>query len=147
MMKKAVLCSLVFVMIVLLTGCSKTQKLHCTKTETSSENLELKESLNITFKGNEVTYMSIYSEIEISGSYTNYIDEFSKTWREQYANLEGKKGIEYHTTSTDHVLSVIINANLKKMDKDAKKELSIGSVRQSLKDAKIELETSGYTCE
>lgn len=146
-MKKAVLCSLGLIMVILLTGCNKTQKLHCTKTETSSENLELKESLNITFKGNEVTKMSIYSEIEISGIYVNYVDDLWTILKEQYVNLEGKKGIAFSTSSTDNILSVTIDADLKKMDKEAKKELSIGSVRQSLKDAKKELEMSGYTCE
>lgn len=147
MMKRAVLYSLVLVMMVLFTGCNKIEKLHCTKTETSSENLGLKESLNITFKGNEVTKMSIYSEIEISGSYTHFIDEFFTTWKEQYANLDGKKGITFSTSSTDNILSVTIDADLKKMDKEAKKELSIGNVRQSKKEAKKELELEGYTCE
>lgn len=147
-MKKAVLCSLVLVMMILFAGCnSKTQKLHCTKTETSSENLELKEALNITFKGNEVTKMSIYSEIEISGTYINYVDDLWTILKEQYANLEGKKGINFSTNSTDNILSVTIDADLKQMDKEAKKELSIGSVRQSVNDAKKELEMSGYTCE
>ena len=147
-MKKAVLCSLVLVMMILFAGCNnKTQKLHCTKTETSSENLELKEALNITFKGNEVTKMSIYSEIEISGTYVNYVDDLWTILKEQYANLEGKKGINFSTNSTDNILSVTIDADLKQMDKEAKKELSIGSVRQSVNDAKKELEMSGYTCE
>ena len=147
-MKKAVLCSLVLVMMILFAGCNnKTQKLHCTKTETSSENLELKEALNITFKGNEVTKMSIYSVIEISGTYVNYVDDLWTILKEQYANLEGKKGINFSTNSTDNILSVTIDADLKQMDKEAKKELSIGSVRQSVNDAKKELEMSGYTCE
>lgn len=147
-MKKVVLCSLVLAMLILFTGCNnKTQKLHCTKTDTSSENLELKEAFNITFHGNEVTKMSIYSEIEISGTYVNYVDDLWAILKEQYANLEGKKGINFSTNSTDNILSVTIDADLKKMDKDAKKELSIGSVRQSVKDAKKELEMSGYICE
>ncbi len=145
-MKKVVLCSLVLVMIMLAAGCNKTEKLHCTKTETSSENLELKEALNITFQGNEVTKLSIYSEIEISGTYVNYTEDLWAVLKQQYTNLEGKKGIAFSTSSTDNILSVTIDADLKKMNKDAKKELSIGNVRQSLKDAKKEMESKGYTC-
>ncbi len=145
-MKKVVLCSLVLMMMILSSGCNKIEKLHCTKTETSSENLELKEALNITFQGHEVIKMSIYSEIEISGSYVHYVDDLWSILKQQYVNLEGKKGISFSTSSTDNILSVTIDADLKKMDKEAKKELSIGNVRQSLKDAKKEMESKGYTC-
>lgn len=147
MMKKIVLCSFVLIIIGFSIGCNKVEKLHCNKAEATSENLELRESLNITFKGNEVTQMTIYSEIKISGSYVNYIDDLAVSLKQQYVNLEGKKGIEFKTSTTDNVLSVTIDADLKKMDADAKKELSIGNVRQSLKDAKKELEAEGYTCE
>lgn len=146
MMKKIVLCSFLLIIIGFQTGCNKVEKLHCNKAEATSENLELKESLNITFKGNEVTQMTIYSEIKVSGSYVNYIDDLATSLKQQYVNLEGKKGIEFKTSNIDNVLSVTIDADLKKMDADAKKELSIGSVRQSIKDAKKELEEAGYTC-
>lgn len=147
-MKKATLCSLILVAIVLSTGCNKKiGKLYCTKTETSSDNLELKEALNITFKGNEVTNMSIYSEIEISGAYVYYVEDLWVLLKEQYVNLEGKKGITFSTNNTDNILSVTIDADLKQMDKDAKKELSIGNTKRPLKDVKKELELSGYTCE
>lgn len=145
-MKKWILSSVVLLLVGMLTGCQKTEKLNCTKTETSSENLALKESLNLTFKGNEVTKMEIYSEIEISGSYINYIEDLATSLKQQYKDLEGKKGIDFTTNQIDNILSVTITADLKKMDKDAKAELSIGSVKQSLEDAKAELEAEGYTC-
>lgn len=145
-MKKWLVCGGVLLCVSMLTGCQKTEKLNCTKTETSSENLQLRESLNLTFKGNEVTEMEIYSEIEISGSYVNYIEDLATSLKQQYIDLEGKKGIEFTTNQIDNVLSVSIHADLKKMDKEAKEELSIGSVKQSLEDAKKELEAEGYTC-
>lgn len=145
-MKKWIFGSVLLLLVGMLTGCQKTEKLNCTKTETSSENLALRESLNLTFKGNEVTKMEIYSEIEVSGSYLNYIEDLATSLKQQYKDLEGKKGIDFSTNQVDNVLSVTITANLKKMNKDAKEELSIGSVKQSLKEVKAELEAEGYTC-
>ena len=147
-MKKIALYSVIIVSIILSIGCNqKTQKLHCTIIESSYENLELQEAMNITFKGNKVIKMSIYSEIEISGSYMNIVDDLAASLKEHYADLEGKKGIEFKTTNTDNILSITINADLKKMNSEAKNALGIGSVYQSLKDTKKELENEGYTCD
>ncbi len=146
-MKRIVFLSFILVIINFLTGCNKTEKLHCTKTENSSQNLGLEESLNITFQGNQVVHMSIYSEIEVSGNFVNYMEDFSDVLKEQYKNLEGKKGVEFTTNQLENKLLVNIEANLNQMDKEAKKELSIGSVRQSRKDTKKELEAEGYVCE
>lgn len=145
-MKKIVLCGIILMVVSFVTGCNQTEKLHCNKAEATSENLELKESLNITFKGNEVIHMSIYSEIKVTGSFVNYIEDLAASLRSQYAGLEGKKGIDFQTGNTDHTLSVTIEADLKEMDADGKKELSIKNVRQSLNDTKKELEEKGYTC-
>lgn len=145
-MKRIGIYIFIIVMSIILSGCSKKNILSCNKVEVSSENLELNESLNITFKGREVIKMSIYSEIKISGSYINYIEDLSQSLKEQYKNLEGKKGVTFQTNQTENRLSVTINAELKKMDKEAKKELSIGNTRQSLSDTKKELELEGYAC-
>lgn len=145
-MKKIVLCSIIFITMSFLTGCHKTEKLHCNKAEATSENLELKESLNITFRGNEAIHMSIYSEIKVTGSFVNYIEDLATSLKTQYAGLEGKKGIDFQTGNMDNTLSITIEANLKEMDTAGKKELSIQNVKQSMKDAKKELEAKGYTC-
>ncbi len=129
------------------TGCNKSQKLNCTKTDSSVENLQWKEALNVTFQGKKVTNLSIYAEIEILGTYMNFVSDFETSIKESYANLEGKKGIEFSTNQTDNILSVTITADIKKMDDEAKQALSIGSIYQSLEDAKKELEQEGYTCQ
>ncbi len=147
-MKKIMLCGVTIISIIILTACNqKTEKLSCTKIDSSYENLQLQEALNITFKRNEVTKMSIYSEIEISGAYQNIVDELAASLKQHCANLEGKKGIEFTTTNTDNILSVTIHADLKKMNTAAKEALNIGSVHQSLKDVKEQLEKIDYTCE
>lgn len=145
-MKSIFLYMICLFVIMLGTGCQKTEKLHCNKTETSSENLQMKESLNITFYGNQVTFMSIYSEIQVTGDFVKYIDDFSNSLKSQYGNLEGKKGVTYKTDQNDSILSVSIDADLKEMDDEAKAELSILSVKQSLNDVKVELEAEGYSC-
>ena len=147
-MKQIALYSVIIISMIMLTGCSnQMEKLNCTKTIPSYENIQLQEAFHITFRGNKVSKIFIYTEYEISDNYVNVVDDLTAVLEQQYAHLEEKKGIELKTSSTDTMLSVTINADIKKMDSTAKDALGIDSIYQSIKDVKKELEREGYTCE
>lgn len=140
-MKKLVLIMTLF----LLTGCQN-EKLECSKTSKGTDNLNMVETMNLTFKFNEVTNMSIKSKINIYGKYVNYVDDLEIMLKEQYKDLQNKKGISFKTEKEKTAISIKINANIKKMDEEAKKELSIINTKKSKEKTKEELENQGYKC-
>lgn len=144
-MKKIFLQTFLLMGCVLLTGCS-TKTLKCNITTESSSTFRLVENLDLTFSGNKVTKMEISDEIHISGNYVNYIEELEESLHQKYEELENKKGVNIVTKNTEDVISVNINADLKKMDKETKEAFNIFNTKQSLSETKKELEEKGYTC-
>ncbi len=137
-MKKKILgVTLVFALILLVTGCGNTSEKSMTCTRTMNQN-NMKTSLNykVSYKGDTVTQVKSVETVETESS--SILDSYKKQIEQIYSPY---KGIEYYTYKVevkDNKLTSTVDINYEKID--TKKLIEIDSANGSLiKDGKIKL--------
>lgn len=129
----------------LLSGCSL-KNLNCEKVDTSSEDLKLKQSLDVKFKGKEVVNINMHSVINVSGVYKKYTKILEESITEEFKNLKDDKAVNITSKTDDNKVDVYIYIDLKNMSDESKKKISLINTKQSIANAKKELEKQGYKC-
>lgn len=132
--------------IVFLTGCGgNTKTLTCTKRETAT-GMSIDQTVNVKFKGNDVTQMNILEIIAVEEAYTTYMEELKTAFESQYTDYQNKKGITMNTELKEHNIEISIVADFKEMDDDAKASLDIVHTKSNYDDIKKALENQSYSC-
>lgn len=145
-MKKLVVLLTSVLCVSLAVGCGgKSKVLECTKTEKQT-GAKLSQKIKATFKGNEVTDMTIDMDAILDDSYKSYKSTFKSVFDSQFKKYKNLKGVDVKISETDDGVNIKLTADLTKMDKDAKDELDIVDTKANYAKSKKELEADGYNC-
>ena len=144
-MKKGVLFTALVASCVLLSGCG-TKTLSCSKTEKDS-GFSAEETIKAKFVGNEVTNVSLNMTMTLDDEFKDNKDLFISMLEEQFTNYKNKDGLKFEIKSkSDTEIDLTMDADLKKMSDDNKKELDLIDTKGSYDATKKELEDQGFTC-
>lgn len=131
-MKKGILVISSLVALVGLTGCGK--KLTCTM-ENSQLGLEMKQKVEVKFKGDTVDTMKIAMDIVVPDKYKDQKQELIDSFKEEDENMkvtETKDGIRIEADSSS--------------DSSLFDEFDVEGKEASYDDVKKAFEAQGYTC-
>lgn len=138
-------CALVLV-LVLVSGCgSKGKVLTCTMTEKES-GMKMTNTAKFTFEKDKATKLNLNMKVVLDDSMKSYAKLMATSLESQFSGLKEKKGIKFTSNTKGNTVTLVIDADLTKMDKDAKKELDIDGTEGSMKDAKKAMEKAGFKC-
>ena len=132
-------------MILLSTGCKKERVLECTKNEEQS-GIQMNETVKITFKGNNVENVNSSVDAVLGDTYKNYKNLFITTIESQFKNYKDLKGVDIKVSDTDDTVTATLNADLNKMDDDAKNKFNIVDTKANYEKTKESLEKQNYSC-
>ncbi len=131
---------------VLLTGCGGEKKLTCTKTETSS-GITMGEKIEMNFKSDKVTTMSLTMTIEIPESLKTQAQTLVNSAESYVKSTYGSSDaitIKSEKKS-DLKYDIIVSIDYKNMSDSDKTKFGF-SGDESYEVNKQDLEKSGYTC-
>lgn len=144
-MKKTLVLVATVVMIGLSTGCKKEKVLDCSMSQEQS-GIEMKQNLKATFKGNEVTDVTVVMDAVLGEKYASYKSIFVSSLESSFKKYEDLKGVEIKTTDDDDVVTITLKADITKMDDEAKDTLDMVDTTGNYDATKKALEKEGYTC-
>lgn len=144
-MKKTLVLLATVVMIGLSTGCKKEKVLDCSMTQEQS-GIEMKQNLKGTFKGNEVTDVTVTVDAVLGEELASYKSLFISSLESSFAKYKDLKGVDIKTTDKDDVVTVTLKADLTKMDDESKEALDVVDTKGNYEATKKALEKDGYTC-
>lgn len=144
-MKKTLVLLATVVMIGLSTGCKKEKVLDCSMTQEQS-GIEMKQNLKATFKGNEVTDVTVVMDAVLGEKFVSYKSMFVSSLESSFSKYEDLKGVEIKTTDNDDTVTVTLKADITKMDKESKEALDVVDTKGDYEATKKALEKEGYTC-
>ena len=144
-MKRNSFLFLAAIMILFSTGCKKERVLECTKTEEQS-GIQMNETVKITFKGNNVENVNSSVDAVLGDTYKNYKNLFITTIESQFKNYKDLKGVDIKVSDTDDTVTATLNADLNKMDDDAKNKFNIVDTKANYEKTKESLEKQNYSC-
>lgn len=128
------------------TGCTKTEKISCTKDTAVQDGMKMTQTMKATFKDNIVTYLEIGTTLEVEEQLQEYFDAANTSLVEEYAIYQDKTGIEVVNDKKELKSYVGVKINLNKVSEEDKKELNLNYGKQSKESTKAEFEAEGYTC-
>ena len=135
--------------LVLVTGCgskSNEKVLTCTMTDDSNSMMEMNQTVKATFSKDKATKVNLVMKVKLSDEYKSYAKTFSTMLESQFTKLKDQKGVSYKTDSKDNVITFTLDADLTKMDDEAKDALDIGDTTGTYKETKKAFENEGYKC-
>lgn len=148
---KKITCSIIlFMCIIVLTGCGSSNKsLSCSKDFSSSmpSGISMIQDSEIEFKNNKVDSMKMIMKFEVSSTYASQFDTLMNTMKSTYENQYGKySGINVTTNKTsDSTFEIVISFDYKSLDDTTKTAIgAVGSESYSVN--KKQLESQGYSC-
>ncbi len=144
-MKRNSFLFLTAIMILFSTGCKKERVLECTKNEEQS-GIQMNETVKITFKGNNVENVNSSVDAVLGDTYKNYKNLFITTIESQFKNYKDLKGVDIKVSDTDDTVTATLNADLNKMDDDAKNKFNIVDTKANYEKTKESLEKQNYSC-
>ncbi len=144
-MKRNSFLFLAAIMILFSTGCKKERVLECTKNEEQS-GIQMNETVKITFKGNNVENVNSSVDAVLGDTYKNYKNLFITTIESQFKNYKDLKGVDIKVSDTDDTVTATLNADLNKMDDDAKNKFNIVDTKANYEKTKESLEKQNYSC-
>ncbi len=142
MSKKILLGFVATAMLFSLTGCGKS--LECTMSE-EGDGMTMTQTMNVGFNGDKAANLKADISVKLDEQYTDYIDEFEDTLKEQFKDFE-QSGMTLDVKSGKDNVSVIIEADFENMTDEQKNEIGFNSESNNYDDIKSSLEDSGYTC-
>ena len=150
-MKKILKASILsFALLFLLTGCESTAEkktLSCTMSEDTNDMFSMTQTVETVISDNKATNINQNIKMNVNADYVAYIEAMAQGVRDQYADVQGKDGVEFDVKVEGNVISTTLNAELDKLDDETKTRLSMnGSDSLSYEAAKKSMEKSGYTC-
>lgn len=144
-MKKSMLLGSALVSCFLLSGCG-TKTLSCSTTE-SDDGFSASQTIEAKFVGNEVTNVSLDMIMTLDDDFKDNKDLLISSLEESFQNYQNKEGLTLNITDkSDNEVEVVLDADLKKMSDEDKKELDLIDTTGSYDATKKELEDEGYTC-
>lgn len=144
-MKKG-LVVMVGIFLFVLTGCSKTEKISCSRDEAVQEGMKMQQTVKSTLKDHVVTFLEFGTTLEVEEQYRDYFDSTNASLLEEYAVYQEKNGIEIVNKKEELKTYVGVKINLAKVSEEDKKELSLNYRKQTKEEIKAEFESQGYTC-
>ena len=129
----------------ILTGCGS-KVLECSRNNDYSEEMKMNQTIKTTFKKDKITKLSMDMDVKLNETFIEYRDELKASIEEEFSNLKDTKGIEYATKDTEDGFKFNLDADINKLDDNAKDQLDLVNTEQSYEDAKAEFESEGYTC-
>lgn len=130
----------------LLTGCGNTKTLECSMKDDSNDGMVLNQKVKVSFDGDNVTKVDMDMKMTVDEEYSDYMDMMEDSLKEQFEDIESKKGITLKTSTKGNDINISFVADLTKMDKDTKEELDIVDTEASYDEAKKTFEDEGYSC-
>lgn len=146
MKKKLMLCIPVVALGLLTSGCGNTKVLECTMTDDSTDGMEMLETIKATYKKDALTNVTMNMKITVDEELEEYMDELSDSLTSEFSSLEDKEGVKVTAETDENVLDFNIEADLTKMDDEAKEELDMDDETETYEEAKKYFEEEGYTC-
>lgn len=144
-MKKFLYCCCFVLCLFLFTGCgSKTLK--CSKESNNNNEMKMFQSINVSFKNDSVSKLSMNINVQLSENYIDLRDSLIQSIENEFDDFNGEKGISYSTKKKDDGFDFKLDANFNKLSNDVKNDLSIINYESSYDAAKQEFENSGYSC-
>lgn len=144
-MKKCLAVCLAVVMVGFATGCgSDTKTLTCTMNQNVAM-MDMKQTVNVTFKKDSVTKMEIVQDVKVSDSYASYMDEIKESLEDEMESYK-EMGLNVTTKTNGNNIKVSMTADLTKMSDKDKENLDLLDAKGSRSDAKKAFEDAGYTC-
>ncbi len=143
-MKKYLAVGLAVVMMGFATGCGSTKTLKCTMDQNVAM-MDMKQTVNITFKKDTVTKMEVIQDVKVDDSYSSYMSEIEKSLEQEMDEYK-EKGINVTTKTNGNNIKVSMVADLTKMSDEDKESLDLVDAKGKMSDAKKALEEQGYKC-
>lgn len=153
-MKKKLLISSIFVLM-LLTGCGATEEtLNCTKTEYDEDGYKITDTMVVKYKNNTVTYITETNTAEMDPELIDMTLSFGNLFAEKLSEIDGLN-IKY-TKTDEKTLQYTIDVDYSKIELDKIKQTlgdSYEEKQASMYTKNVSLDTfkndilSGYTCE
>ena len=144
-MKKSILFGTLVASSILLSGCG-TKTLSCSKIETA-DGYSANETVEAKFVGNEVTNFKLSMTMTLDDEFKDNMDLFKSMLEEQFSSYKNKDGLKFEINSKNDIeIDLVLDADLKKMSDDDKKELDFIDTKGSYEATKKEFEDDGYTC-
>ena len=144
-MKKGLYIGAALLSTCILSGCGS-KVLECNRSNDYSEEMKMNQTVKATFKGKEVTNLTMNMNITLSENYLEYRDNLKSSIEDEFSNLKNSDGVSFNTKDTSNGFTFNLDANITKMDEKSKGELNLLNTKQSYEDAKKEFEDEGYTC-
>lgn len=138
-MKKISFLLMSLVAVFTLTGCG-TKTVSCTKTEDGQ-----KQIMAVTFKGNEVTKLSTEMSMEVE---KDQIDDAFSFLQLSANAMQGKPGVKVSTSKDDNSISMKMDLELSKLDKETKEtiDFDLEDTPKGPEEFIKEMTEDGYTC-
>ncbi len=143
-MKKYLAVGLAVVMMGFATGCGSTKTLKCTMDQNVAM-MDMKQTINITFKKDTVTKMEVIQDVKVDDSYSSYMSEIEKSLEQEMDEYK-EKGLNVTTKTNGNNIKVSMVADLTKMSDEDKESLDLVDAKGKMSDAKKALEEQGYKC-
>ena len=138
-MKKFV--AILFVSILFLTGCGKSEKVVCTTSQTMY-GIEMSSELNVYLKDSNFDKMDMTIDIVIPDSLMSRKADLVEALESQYADFETQYGVKPVTKETDKGAKISMN-----MNKDQAVKFSGSNDTKATKKQVIEtFEAQGFSC-
>lgn len=144
-MKKGITLLAVFFSVLVLSGCSKTETLSCSK-EQKVTGANTTSTMNMTFVNDKVNKINIDIKMEIETAYVSYLDTIKSSVKSSWSKYDNIKGVTLNISSKDNVITASANFNLDKMSTKDKKSLDLVNATSTKAEAKKELKAEGFTC-
>ena len=144
-MKNILKICLISFSLLLLVGCGNKKTLKCSLSD-DSEVIKSTNTINTTFKDDEIVKIVLGSETTFSSDYKSLIDDMIETFDNEYKELSSEKGITYNTTKKDDTVKMTLSIDLDKVNDEIKEEYRYIGSSETYDGVKKELEEQGYTC-
>lgn len=139
-MKKKLI-SLMAITVLFMTGCGN-KTLKCTYTQ-ENDGYDIKSTYQITFDSDEVSKLTMQSEIALDDDYKTYIESYEESAAEVATEYNEIEGFKATTASKNNTVTLKVVATASKMSEE---DISSYSMDLTYDELKETLETEGYTC-
>lgn len=133
------------VCLFLFTGCSS-KTLKCTRETSYNDEMNMSQQLNIVFKNDHISKLSMNMDVELLGTYMDSRDSLIDGAESEFNKYGDVSGIDYTTKINDSGFNFKVKLNFNKLSEDIKKDLVIANYENSYNSQKKELESTGYSC-
>lgn len=132
--------------LLICTGCSKTETLKCTQ-DSSSEGMSLIQTMNVTLKNSVVTEIEFGSDIVLEDSYMDYMEVTKKSLEGEYDVYKEIKGVKVNTKQKDNKITTMVSVKLNQVSEEDKKKYAWNYGKQTIENLKAEFENQNFTCQ